>query len=263
MMAMKKFLIPLMGMLFVLNATDSLARETVYYFHNDHLGTPQIMTDQAGRIVWKAEYEPFGKANVYEDPDGDGLPVENNLGFPGQYYDAETGLHYNYHRDYDPGTGRYLEADPIGLGGGLNLYSYAVNSPLIYSDHNGLIPNPAEAACVLGPNPVCIGGVIADIGTTVLGGIICAAIIAIPGDDSIERSRSIPVPKTPRCGCTCICRADADDNMVGNIIPGMPLFAFGEATAHNCAQASKDAKRSATQALGMKPKHVGCRCAGE
>ena len=80
------------------------------------------MSDATGRKVWEAEYEPFGKATVNEDPDGDGKLVTNNLRFPGQYYDAETGLHYNYHRDYDPVTGRYLQPDPIGLLGGLNPY---------------------------------------------------------------------------------------------------------------------------------------------
>ncbi len=98
------------------------AGETVYYFLNDHLGTPQAMSDQSGRVVWKAEYEPFGTAIVDDDPDGDGIPVACNLRFPGQYYDAETGLNYNYHRDYDPATGRYIEADALGMRSGSNLY---------------------------------------------------------------------------------------------------------------------------------------------
>ncbi len=85
--------------------------------------------------------KPFGKAVVDEDPDGDGMPVENNLMFPGQYYDAETGLHYNYHRDYDPGTGRYLEADPLGIDQGRNhLYVYAAGNPLLFYDSNGWLP---------------------------------------------------------------------------------------------------------------------------
>ncbi len=58
--------------------------------------------------------------------------------FPGQYYDTESGLHYNYFRDYDPQTGRYIESDPIGLTGGLNIYSYALNNPIIYKDSFGL-----------------------------------------------------------------------------------------------------------------------------
>lgn len=75
-------------------------------------------------------------------------------------------------------------------------------------------------------------------------------------------TRSIDKPKKPNCGCTCNCRADANDNIPGNLKPGMPTFAFGTATADNCAKASKEAKRMATQALGMQPKHVGCRCEG-
>src|SRR6187401_569238 len=61
-----------------------------------------------------------------------------NLRFPGQYYDAETGKHYNYFRDYDPGIGRYLESDPIGMLGGLNTYRYASASPLTNFDPLGL-----------------------------------------------------------------------------------------------------------------------------
>ncbi len=105
---------------------------TIYYYHVDHLGTPRAMTNASGTVVWKADYEPFGKANVTTST------VENNLRFPGQYFDRETGLHYNYFRDYDPTTGRYIEADPIGLDGGMNLYAYVEGNPLIYVDPLGL-----------------------------------------------------------------------------------------------------------------------------
>ncbi len=110
----------------------------LYFVHNDHLGTPQAMTDETGRVVWRAGYRPFGLADVDEDPDSDGQPVSLNLRFPGQYFDAETGLHYNYFRDYDPQSGRYVQSDPIGLGGGLNTYSYVDSNPWKYSDRLGL-----------------------------------------------------------------------------------------------------------------------------
>jgi len=82
--------------------------------------------------VWQAEYLPFGKVNISV------AQIENNLRFPGQYFDTETGLHYNWNRYYDPETGRYIAADPIGLGGGINLYRYANANPANWYDFDGL-----------------------------------------------------------------------------------------------------------------------------
>jgi len=81
--------------------------DELYYFHNDHLGTPQRITNQTGTIVWSANYKPFGEAIITTNT------ITNPFRFPGQYYDQETGLHYNYFRYYDPGVGRYLRGDPI------------------------------------------------------------------------------------------------------------------------------------------------------
>jgi len=110
----------------------------MYYVHNDHLGTPKRMTDQSGQIVWNSSQTPFGTTSVNEDVDGDGIDVTLNVRFPGQYYDSETGLHYNYYRDYDPSTGRYLQSDPIGLAGGLNTYGYVGGNPVNRIDSLGL-----------------------------------------------------------------------------------------------------------------------------
>jgi RHS repeat-associated protein len=106
--------------------------EAAYYFHNDHLGTPQVLTDGNGNIAWKAAYTPFGEAVVSI------ATVENPFRFPGQYYDQETGLHYNYFRYYNPQTGRYIDPDPIGLEGGINLFAYVANNPLNKIDPLGL-----------------------------------------------------------------------------------------------------------------------------
>jgi RHS repeat-associated protein len=104
-----------------------------YYYHNDHLGTPQKMTDASGTVVWAADYKPFGEATVTVST------ITNNLRFPGQYYDAETGLHYNYFRDYDPAIGRYKQADPIGIKSGKNhLYIYTSDNPIMLTDFYGL-----------------------------------------------------------------------------------------------------------------------------
>ncbi|MCI5125464.1 MAG: hypothetical protein D3925_13565, partial [Candidatus Electrothrix sp. AR5] len=102
-----------------------------YWYRNDHLGTPQKITAQNGTVVWEARYDAFGEAMVLVDA------VENNLRFPGQYFDAETGLYYNWHRYYEPGAGRYVTADPIGLSGGINSYVYVGGDSVNYIDPTG------------------------------------------------------------------------------------------------------------------------------
>jgi len=119
----------------------TVTTEAVYWHHNDHLGTPQALTDVSGRKVWEMSQTPFGIGTPNEDPDGDGITVTNNFRFPGQYFDAETGLNYNYFRTFDPNSGRYTQSDPIGLRGGLNAFSYVGANPISNVDPNGLI-NP-------------------------------------------------------------------------------------------------------------------------
>jgi RHS repeat-associated protein len=114
----------------------------VYYIHSDHLDTPREITNEQNQTVWKNPplTEPFGMTPVDEDPDGDGQVFTFNLRFPGQYYDQETGVHYNYFRDnYLPDFGRYGQSDPIGLEGGINTYAYVGGNPLIAIDPLGLM----------------------------------------------------------------------------------------------------------------------------
>ena len=108
----------------------------IYYVHTDHVGTPRAISD-GNTVVWRWLSEPFGVTVPDQDPDGDLVLFTYNLRFPGQYYDSETGLHYNYFRTYDPATGKYLESDPIGLTGGLNTYGYAYQNPIYYYDPTG------------------------------------------------------------------------------------------------------------------------------
>lgn len=110
----------------------------VYYLHADRLGTPRLLTSSSAQIVWRARYETFGRAVVEADPDGNSVSITLNLRLPGQYFDTESGLHYNYLRDYDPSTGRYIQADPIGQLGGINLYAYVAANPLSFVDPLGL-----------------------------------------------------------------------------------------------------------------------------
>jgi len=90
----------------------------LYYIHNDHLGTPQVFTDQSQTVVWHANYKPFGEVTV-------------SIG------SIVTGLHQNYFRDYDPEVGRYVQSDPIGLRGGANSFAYVSANPLSYIDPEG------------------------------------------------------------------------------------------------------------------------------
>ena len=113
------------------------ASAVVYYLHTDHHNTPQVVSDNQGTVVWRADYDAFGQATV-----ASGSPLTFNLRFPGQYFDSETGLHYNYYRDYDPSTGRYIQSDPIGLQGGLNTYAYVGGNPLRFTDPLGLAYSP-------------------------------------------------------------------------------------------------------------------------
>ncbi len=105
-----------------------------YFYHNDHLGTPQKMTTVNGSVVWSATYSSFGKAEVDADS-----TVENNFRFPGQYFDGETELYYNGYRLYDPGTGRYVSADPLKVKGGINFFLYSENNPIKRIDPYGLL----------------------------------------------------------------------------------------------------------------------------
>jgi RHS repeat-associated protein len=110
----------------------STPTHAVYYYINDHLGTTQTVIDKQGQIVWKAEYMPFGKAEVVSET------ITNNFRFPGQYNDRETEINYNYHRYYNPVIGKYLVPDPLGFGGGINLFSYVWANPITYFDYFGL-----------------------------------------------------------------------------------------------------------------------------
>ena len=85
------------------------------WLHTDHLNTPRIGTDDQQRIVWRWDSDAFGKGSVDSDPDGDGIKHSIALRFPGQYKDGESGMHYNYYRDYDPSLGRYVQSDPRGI----------------------------------------------------------------------------------------------------------------------------------------------------
>ena len=115
---------------------------TYQYVETDHLGTPRAVVHPAeNTILWRWDLTPtaFGEHLPNGNPDGDAFTYTLNLRYPGQYFDAESGLHYNYFRDYEPATGRYILSDPIGLSGGSSTYSYVGGNPFASIDPQGLL----------------------------------------------------------------------------------------------------------------------------
>ncbi len=125
-----------------------------FAIHSDHLGTPRLMTNEDNKPVWQWPYSAFGankptgilqatpnpRVAITNQPVllKATAPIELNLRFPGQYFDSETNLHYNYFRSYQPNQGRYTQSDPIGLEGGLNRFGYVGGNPVSYVDPRGL-----------------------------------------------------------------------------------------------------------------------------
>lgn len=107
-----------------------------YHIHTDHLGCPELVLDDAGNTVWRARIDAYGTAHVEV-----GRGFHQPLRWPGHYHDDETGLHDNRFRSYSPELGRYLQSDPIGVTGGLNLYAYTDN-PLKEVDLRGHAKGP-------------------------------------------------------------------------------------------------------------------------
>ncbi|MDC3826553.1 RHS repeat domain-containing protein, partial [Pseudomonas aeruginosa] len=143
------------------DAQGKVGNPTLLYLHGDHLDTPRLATDASGQIAWQWQSDAFGRGEALSQGS-----TQVNLRFPGQYYDAESGLHYNYFRDYDPETGRYVESDPIGLEGGINTYGYVNANPINQTDWRGTVPDQiCLAACIT------VGTVTGGYVGTVVGGL--------------------------------------------------------------------------------------------
>ena len=139
-----------MGGIPVANVDTSGATSTIAYVTADQLGTPRVITDARGNTLWQWAYQGNAWGEVV--PAGTGYTY--NLRFLGQYFDAETGLNYNAHRDYDSTVGRYVQSDPLGLTGGISTYAYVLSNPLRFTDRRGL-DDPClytANACGLGPD---------------------------------------------------------------------------------------------------------------
>ncbi|WP_246432365.1 RHS repeat domain-containing protein [Xanthomonas theicola] len=118
-----------------------LAKNSLRYVQPDHLGTPRAVIDPVRDVAiwrWDLKGEAFGNTSPDQDPDKDGTAFVFDMRFPGQRYDAASGLNYNYFRDYEPDGGRYIQPDPIGFAGGISMFSYVESSPFSRVDPLGL-----------------------------------------------------------------------------------------------------------------------------
>ncbi|WP_053077378.1 RHS repeat domain-containing protein [Chromobacterium sp. LK11] len=116
----------------------------MYYYHTDHLGTPQALTDEQGALALEMDYQAWGQAREIIADAANKAGIRNPFRFQGQYQDQESGLHYNSHRYYDPEIGRFISRDLIGLMGGINIHSYAPN-PISWLAPLGLAKKPASS----------------------------------------------------------------------------------------------------------------------
>ena len=199
------------------SAYNSTSQDKLVYLQTDHLGTPRLATDAAKRTVWKWESDAFGSIAPLQDPDGDGIATTINLRFAGQYYDAESGLHYNWHRTYDPSLGRYISSDPIGLDGGMNTFGYVSQSPMVNVDPNGLCPMCIAGLMTLGEAGGATAATSGGLGFWGTGALLAGgtALSTLPGDanqssiwgDGVEDHPShddeddaLAVPLSATCG---------------------------------------------------------------
>ncbi len=132
---------------YVWNGWDPIAvieGGVISFVRADHIGRPVFATNTAGTKVWTATYQPFGGVHVSTGT----LPTAR---FPGQWFQTESGLHQNWMRDYDPATGRYLQADPLGLIDGASVYGYVKQNPMRFTDPTGeAIPALIVAGAIVG-----------------------------------------------------------------------------------------------------------------
>jgi RHS repeat-associated protein len=125
------------------NAPYAFDREEMAFYQCDHLGTPQELTDHEGSVAWSAQYKAWGEAREAISEAGRRAGFRNPIRFQGQYFDEETGLHYNRYRYYEPVSGRFVSGDPIGLEGGTNLHVFVPN-PVLWVDPLGLTCHPTR-----------------------------------------------------------------------------------------------------------------------
>ena len=167
--------------------------DTLHFIYNDHLATPQMVTDASKTVTWQGDYRPFGGVTEVVST------ANQRIRFPGQQADSESGLYYNWNRYYDAVTGRYITSDPIGLDGGVNTFGYVGGNPTAYFDPDGLVgaysggdiqifylSNSIRDRTSAGASGIRTGGAVGGdiIGGLVLGGLIFNKYSSVDGAGS-------------------------------------------------------------------------------
>lgn len=216
-------------------SSDPKAYVTRTYLVDDHLSTPRFGYNDEQTLTWRWASDGFGSEAPRDDPDADGIQNNINIRFPGQYYDYESGLHYNWNRYYDPETGRYVTSDPIGLDGGVNTYLFSEANPVIKYDPDGLesvrdqvnrrtkeklknrpktpsnpAPNTPGDGGPIDGKPKGGGSVSADDRSEAIGDMICAGLsslqIALKANKAKQKITSFAAGLAPcEVGCSAYC----------------------------------------------------------
>ncbi|MBP6748593.1 MAG: hypothetical protein KA144_03055, partial [Xanthomonadaceae bacterium] len=243
------------------------ASQKLHYIEPDALGTPRVVVDPTrgatGTAVWTWDLqgEAFGTTAPNQNPDGDANQFVFNMRFPGQRYDSASGLNYNYFRDYEAATGRYVESDPVGLLGGNSLYAYAAARPFDFSDPYGLcygmgyLFSPSCASAARPPTPTVRSPGNGNLfwGYTEQDAK-CSVPVAGPGMDMsncMYRCCMIHDACYARNGCNA---SSWIGTIFRNILPGSIIARTLPAQCVKCNQ-------EVTKCLAMaRPINIGCKC---
>lgn len=263
------------------------------YVQPDHLGTPRVVIDPVRNVAiweWSSKGEVFGDQAPANDPDGDGIPFELALRFPGQQATDASGMFYNYQREYDPVVGRYSQTDPIGLDGGLSVYGYVGGNPVSFVDPSGLqrarvplgsysrnsgefgyggYPFYEDYGVGGGGNSEALNSMAFMLQVTNLpdwmnpygtNQLVLRALLNKAFEES-SAERAVPSPERRRSGYSCICRANRDGRSERNCSIDDKEFAMGYGFSKVLSEAKKLAERDAKQKLGARSTHhIQCRC---
>jgi RHS repeat-associated protein len=192
----------------------------IYFIRTDHIGRPVFATNDLGVKVWEASYLPLGGVHVATGGIDLRFPLSCILQMhcraAGQWFQAESGLHQNWMRDYDPTTGRYIQADPLGLAGGNSLYGYALQNPSRFIDPTGENPLAVPiAVCEVFPAACAKVAEICIAGAIVATGYIANELWGQPD----------PLVSTPDEGFCDQCDASAPKGIIVNTPTG-PIETF-------------------------------------